>query len=304
MASNRANFADLLTPGFRKIYDDAFTEEPMKMDSVFHIETSEKDTERDSGITGFGLAQATAEGAPINYDDPIQMYDKTYTHIKYTLGFKVTRESVDDDLYRVFSKKPAQLARAMRRTAETQAAAVFNNAFSTSFLGGDGKPLASTTHPRADAGTAQSNASSTGITLTETNLETLRIALRKQLDDRGMTISVAADTILVPVELEKQAHLIIDSTMRQGTADNDMNFYKGTLTIIPWEYLSSSTAWFLLDKSQHQLNFFWRERPTFKSDELFDTEYAVYKSTMRLSTGFSDWRGVIGSKGDVAAYSS
>lgn len=304
MASTRANFADNLTPGFRKIYDDAFTEEPMKMDSIFHIESSEKDTERDSAITGFGLAQVTPEGAPINYDDPISMYDKTYTHIKYTLGFKVTREAVEDDLYRIFGKKPAQLGRAMRRTAETAAANVFNRAFNTSYLGGDAKPLASTTHPRADAGTAQSNASSTGITLSETNLETLRIAMRKQLDDRGQIISVTPDVLLVPIELEKTAHLIVDSTMRQGTADNDMNFYKGSLQIIAWEYLTSTTAWFLLDKSVHQLNWFWRERPTFKNDELFDTEFAVYKATMRLSNGFSDWRGVIGSKGDSAAYSS
>ena len=304
MASNRANFADLLTPGFRKIFDDAFKEEPLMMDSLFHIESSEKDTEKDSGVTGFGLAQLTAEGAPINYDDPISMYDKTYTHVKYTLGFKVTREAVEDDLYRIFGKKPAQLARSMRRTAETQAASVFNNAFSTSYLGGDAKPLASTTHPRADAGTAQSNASSTGITLSETNLETLRVALEGQLDDRGQIIDVTADTLLVPRQLNKTAHLIIDSTMRQGTADNDANFYKGMFDTKVWKYLTSTTAWYLIDKSQHQLNWFWRERPTFKNDELFDTEYAVYKSTMRLSYGWSDWRGIIGSKGDGAAYSS
>jgi phage major head subunit gpT-like protein len=308
--TNRANFADLLTPGFRKIFDDAFNEIPMVMDSVFHVETSSKDTEKDSGVTGFGLAQLTAEGAPINYDDPIQMYDKTYTHLKYTLGFKVTREAVDDDLYRVFSKKPAQLARAMRRTAETSAAMVFNRAFNTSYLGGDAKPLASISHPRADAGTAQSNASSTGITLTETNLETGRIAARQQVDDRGMVIDVAPDTLLVPTNLEKTAHLIVDSTMRQGTADNDMNFYKSKFDVKVWRYLDagatggSATAWFLLDRSAHQLNFFWRERPQFKNDELFDTEYAVYKSTMRLSNGFSDWRGIWGSKGDAGAYSS
>lgn len=304
MASNRANFADLLTPGFRKIFDDAFTEEPMLMDQIFHVETSEKDTERDSGVTGFGLAQVTAEGAPINYDDPISMYDKTYTHVKYTLGFKVTREAVEDDLYRVFGKKPAQLARAMRRTAETQAASVFNNAFSTSYLGGDAKPLNSISHPRADAGTAQSNASSTGITLTEPNLETGRVAIEGQLDDRGQIIDVTADCLLVPRQLNKTAHLITDSTMRQGTADNDANFYKGMFDVKVWKYLSSSTAWFLIDKSQHQLTWFWRERPTFKNDELFDTEYAVYKSTMRLSYGWSDWRGVWGSKGDGAPYSS
>ena len=309
MAANRANFADLLTPGFRKIFDDAFNEVPMVMDSIFHVETSSKDTEKDSGVTGFGLAQVTAEGAPIDYEDPIQMYDTTYTHIKYTKGFKVTREAVDDDLYRIFGKKPGNLARAMRRTAEYQAAQVFNRGFNSSYLGGDGQELFSTVHPRSDAGTSQSNASSTGITLSETNLETARIAFRQQLDDKGMVIDVNPNVLLVPTNLEKTAHLIVDSTMRQGTADNDANFYKDKFQVKVWRYLDagatggSATAWFLLDTSQHQLTWFWRERPQFKNDELFDTEYAVYKSTMRLSRGWSDWRGVWGSKGDGSAYS-
>ena len=303
MASSRANFADLLTPGFRQIFNDAFEEEPMVMDRVFHINSSEKDTERDSAITGFALAQETAEGAPINYDDPIQGYDVTYRHIKYSQAFKVTREMVEDDLYNIINKRPAALGRAMRRTAENQAALVFVRAFNSSYTGGDSEELCSTSHDRSDGGTAQSNASATGITLSETNLETARIAMRKQLDDRGLIINVNPDTLLVPVELEKTAHLIVDSNLRQGTADNDLNFNKGKFDIITWEYLTSTTAWFLIDKSVHQLNWFWRERPQFKSDELFDTEYAVYKSTMRLSRGWSDWRGIWGSQGDGAAYS-
>ena len=91
--------------------------------------------------------------------------------------------------------------------------------------------------------------------------------------------------------------------MRSGTADNDANPYKGQFKIIDWLYLTSTTAWFLIDTSEHELNWFWRKRPDFKSDELFDTEYAVYKSTMRFSRGWSDWRGVWGSQGDGAAYS-
>jgi phage major head subunit gpT-like protein len=304
MAANRANFSDLLTPGFREIFDDRFNEQPMVMDSVFHVADSVKDTEKDSSVGGFGMASQTAEGAPIDYEDVIQGYDVTYTHLKYTKGFKITREMYEDDLYGVMKKKPAALGKAMRRTAEYQAARVFNNAFSTSYLGGDGLPLASTAHVRSDGGTAQSNASATGITLSETNLETGRLALRKQKDEKGQVISVNADTLLVPVDLEKTAHLIVDSSLRQGTADNDANFYKGSLKIIPWIYLTTATYWFLLDSSEHQLNWFWRERPQFKNDDLFDTEYAVYKSTMRLSRGWSDWRGVWGSAGDGAAYAS
>ena len=304
MPANRASFADLLTPGFRKIYDDKFSEVPMVMDRVFNVNTSEKADEKDSSIGGFGLAVVTAEGAPVDYEDAVQGYDTTYSHVKYTKGFKITREMYDDDLYGIMSKRPAALGRSMRRTAENQAAAVFNNAFSTSYLGADAKPLASTTHPRPDGGSSQSNASSTGITLSETNLETGRLAMRNQKDDKGMKIDVNASDILVPIELEKTAHLIIDSTLRQGTADNDANFYKGKFNIIPWIYLSSTTAWFLLDKSTNELNWFWRKKPEFKNDDLFDTDVAVYKSAMRLSRGWSDWRGVWASKGDGAAYSS
>lgn len=301
--ANRANFADLLTPGFRKIYNDAFSEVPMVMDSIFHVNTSEKADEKDSSVSGFGLAVETAENAPIDYEDPVQGYDTTYTHKKYTKAFKITQEMYDDDLYNVMNKRPAALGRAMRRTAENQAALVFVRAFNSSYLGADSEELCSTSHDRSDGGTAQSNASSTGITLSETNLETARLAMRRQLDEKGQIIDVNANVLLVPIDLEKTAHLIVDSTLRQGTADNDVNFYKGKFKIIPWRYLTSTTAWFLLDTTVHELNWFWRKKPAFKQDELFDTEVAVYKSSMRLSRGWSDWRGVWGSQGDGAAYS-
>lgn len=305
MASNRAHFADALTPGFRKIFDDAFAEEPMLLEKLFHVNTSVKDTEKDSGVTGFALPQETSEGAPINYDDPVQMYDVTYSHRKYSQGFKVTRETIEDDLYRIISKLPDKLGRAMRRGAENQAANVFIRAFTAAYSdGGDSEELASTVHPRSDAGASQSNASATGITFTEDNLETGRQALIGQLDDRGLIIDVMPDMLIIPIELEKDAHIIVDTPMRSGTADNDMNFNQSKFEIVMWKYLTSATAWFLMDKSQHQLNWFWRRRPEFANDELFDTEYAVYKSTMRFSNGWSDWRGFWGSQGDGASYSS
>ena len=301
----RAHFADELTPGFRKIFFDKFKEEEMLMDRIYKVGSSEKDSEKDSSVSGFSLAVETPEGAPISYEDAVQGYDKTYVHLKYSLGFKVTLEMKEDGLYGTMNKLPAALGRAMRRTSEVLAAQVFNRAFNSSYAdGGDGKVLASVSHPRPDGGTAQSNASSTGIALTELNLETARLAFRNQLDDKGQKIGMMPKTLLVPIDLEKTAHLIIDSTMRQGTADNDANFYRGKFDIVAWEWLTSTTAWFLLDKANHELNWFWRRKPTFKSDELFDTEYAVYKSTMRLSRGWSDWRGIWGSEGAGAAYAN
>ncbi len=304
MAAYRSNFAVLLTPGFREIFSDKFQEVPMIHDKIFHVDDSIKDTERDSAISGFGLAVQTGEGSPIAYEDPVQGYTTTYIHLKYSKGFKVTREMFEDDLYNIMKKRPAALGRTMRRTAENQAALVFVNGFSTSFLGADAKPLFSTVHPRPDGGTSQSNASATGITLSELNLETAIIAMRGQLDDKGQIIDVYPRMLVVPKELRKTAHLIVDSPMRQGTADNDANYYKDDFTIIDWLYLTSTTAWFLIDPGVHELTWFWRRRAEFKDDELFDSEFAVYKSTMRLSRGWSDWRGVYGSQGDGNAYAN
>jgi hypothetical protein len=170
-------------------------------------------------------------------------------------------------------------------------------------LGPHGKPLYTTSHSRSEGGTAQSNASETGINLPETNLDTARLAMRNQLDEKGMKIDVMPKTLVIPINLEKTASEIVNSSGRQGTADNDENFHKGKYSIIDWIYLTSTTAWYLIDPEVHELNWFWRKRPTFKQDELFDTEVAVYKSTMRFSRGWSDWRGVWGSKGDGAAFS-
>lgn len=304
MATYRSTIGDILEPGFRKIFDDAFEEMPLVFPKIFNVNKSSKQDEKDSGVTGFGLLQETAEGASVDYDDPIQMYDVTYTHQKYTKGFKVSEEMVEDDQYNVIKGKPAQLARAARRTAEYSAANVFNRAFNSSYTGGDAQELCSTVHPRSDAGDTQSNASSTGITLTESNLETARIAFRQQLDDRGMRIQVMPKVLLVPVDLEKDAKIITGSSLRSGTADNDANIYKGMFKVISWEYLTlNDTFWFLLDTSQHKVNWFWRVQPEFKQDNAFDTGMALFKTRTRFSNGWSDWRGVWGSKGDASSYS-
>lgn len=304
MSSYRNTFGDLLEPGFRQIFDDVYKEIPQVFPSLLHVNTSTKQDEKDSAISGFGLLALTSEGGAIDYEDPVQMYDKRYIHQKYTKGFKVSEELYEDDQYGVIKKKPAALARAARRTTESSAANLFNNAFSTSYLGGDAKPLVSVSHPRSDGGTAQSNASSTGLTLTETNLETGRLAMRGHLDDKGMKIESMADTLVVPPALEKQAHVIVDSNLRSDSADNDLNFYKGKLKIVVWDWLTSTTAWFLLDSRMHELNWFWRIQPEFKQDTAFDTGMALYKTRTRFSNGFSDYRGVWGSKGDGQAYAS
>jgi phage major head subunit gpT-like protein len=302
--ATRSNFADLLEPGFLKIFNDAYDEQPMVFPQIFKVETSGKQDEKVSGVTGFGLLEQTDENESVRYEEPVQMYDTVFVHQKYTKGFKVSEELVEDDQYNVIKTKPAQLARAARRTAENSAANVFNRAFNSSYLGGDGQELVSTVHPRSDGGSSQSNASATGITLTEENFETARIAARQQLDDKGMVIQTSPDTVVVPVDLEKDAEIITNSTMRPGSADNDLNIYKGKYKVIAWEYLTlNNTMWFLIDSRQSQLMWFWRVKPEFKRDEAFDTGQALFKTRARFSNGWGDWRGVWGSKGDGAAYS-
>lgn len=302
--ATKSQFGDILEPGFRKIFNDAYKETERVYSAVFRMETSTKQDERDSAVSGFGLLVPKPAGQPIQYEDPIQMYDVLYTHITYAKGFKIEKELYDDDQYNIMNRKPDQLGRAARRTEETQAANVWNNAFATTQLGGDGKPLCSTTHPRADAGSSQSNASSTGLPLTETNYETEKLAFRKQLDDKGMKIDTKPTKILVPIDLEKAANIIFNSKLRSNTADNDMNPYLNEVKVTPWIYLTSTTAHFLIDDDQHQVTWFTREKTNFKQDEAFETDVALFKVRERFSNGFSDWRGVYGSKGDSAAYSN
>ncbi len=299
----RSGFGDILEPGLHKIFDDKYNELGEVFPQLFHVESSDKDQEQDSAVTGFGYLQATGEGEAIQYEDPVQMYDVSYRHLKYTKGFKVSEELYEDDLYNVINKKPAALARSARRTREYYAATVFNNAFSSG-TGGDAKYLCSTLHPRADGGATQSNASSTGITLTETNLETALLAMRSVTDDKGMKIMSKASTLLVPPALEKEANILVNSKLRPGSYNNDYNYYEGIVKVVPYDYLTSSTAWFLIDGSLHELYWYNRVLPEFKQDNSFDTGMALYKTRTRFSKGWSDWRGVWGSKGDGAGYSS
>ena len=305
MEGIRANFGDTLAPELAAVFFDRYEAEPEMMPTIFNVKTSDRDNEQESAISGFSLLSQTSELGALDYEDPNQMYKTIYTHLKYTKGFKVSRELHEDDQHNTIKSMPQALGKAAKRTQEYYAASVFTNGFSTSYTSyGDAKPLFSTSHPRADGGTAQSNASSTGITLSEENLETARIAVRKQLDDKGMKIVVRPSKLVVPIELEKTANIIVNSTMRPGTANNDYNMYKGGFDVQAWEYLTSTTAWFLMDKMMSLLTWYWRIRPEFKQDNSFDADAALYKTRVRFSYGWSDWRGLWGSKGDGQAYSS
>lgn len=304
MPAIRSNFRDTLAPELANVYFDRYNLEPEVAPMIYNVKTSGRDHETDSAVSGFSLLIQTGELGPLDYEDPNQMFRTVYTHLKYTKGFKVSQELQEDDQHNVIRAMPAALGKATKRTQEFYAARVLNNGFDTSFTSyGDAKPLFSTAHTRADGGTAQSNASSTGLTLTEDNVETIRIQGRKILDDKGQRIVLRYDRMIIPIDLEKTARIITESTLRPGTGNNDVNIYRGLYQVIPWEYLTSTTAWFLQDARENLLTWYWRIRPEFKQDGAFDSDAQLYKTRIRFSTGWSDYRGMLGSAGDGAAYS-
>lgn len=310
MAETRANFADLLDPIFRKIYNDQEKQLPEKRSMIFNELSSSKNNEKDSNMSGLSRLVEKAEGANITYEDRTQGYDVTYTHKTFALGGAVTHEMWEDDQHNEIRRISRDLATARVRHSEQLGADIFNYGFTdggggtASFTGGDAQALFDAAHTRTDGGATQSNTST--MDLAEDALEVAMIAMRSTLDNKGQLFLVQPGTLVVPPTLEKEARILLNSTERPGTANNDINPYQGSLRLMVWDYLGaaaggSDTAWFVLDQSVHRLNWFWRERPDLDGPEYdFDTKTAKWSVLYRASVGFSDWRGAWGSTGTNA----
>lgn len=303
--ARRSDFGDLLEPGLRKIFFDSYNALPQKYKTVFKVFTSTKQQETDSGVSGFGQFDEQGEGGVLQYEDPIQLYDVSYVHKKFSKGFKVTEELYDDDQYNTINRMPNKLGVSANRTVETKAAAILNSAFvTTTAIGGDGKALCADNHPRADGGANQNN--ETTAVLSESAINTAKLTMRKTLDDKGQLVLIQPNRLIIPPALEDTAKILIKSMGRPYDGSviyrNDVNTNKDDFEIVVWDYLSaaaggSDTAWFMVDSMQHELNFFWRKALTFEQDKSFSTDEALYKGKMRFSCGYSNWRGVYGSTG-------
>jgi len=313
MSITRANFGELLEPGLRKVLDDERKLYNPMLGELFNVNSSSKDSERDVPTTGIGYMSEKKEDNPVAYESPLQGYPTNYVHKTYAKGIKVSYEMVADDQYRVVDKNFRRLAKSAVRTPDKDGFGVLRNAFDTSATSyGDAKPLCSTLHSRRDGGTAQSNASSSGIILNEGNLETGLLGLSNVLDDKGQLIDIANAgnvMLVVPKALRKTALEITGSALRSGTTDNDLNVYKGDIDVMvnPWiDALAggSDTAWYLVAKGEHELNWFWREKPNMDREKDFETKQEKFDILGRWSFGWSDWRGTWGSKGDEISYSS
>jgi len=298
--------------------DSALGVEQNNHTALFKKRTSDKSRETLTNKTGVGYPTLTAEGTDYAVDSRIPGYKTEFNFIKKTSSVEITEEEKDDldnDLQDKMDEAK-DLNIGFKMEFDRSAFSAFNYAFTAqSSLPADltfytdGKPLCSVGHPRKDAGTAQSNASSTSIPLTETNLETARQALRRQKDDRGLPMQIGSGRLilLVPDSLEKTARIITGSKLRSGTADNDVNIYDGIITVMSTKWINADaggldTQWFLIDSLFSPFIFYTRKgitSPVYVDNKNKNT---VYDIAARWQVGWKNWRGTYGSKGSNAAY--
>jgi phage major head subunit gpT-like protein len=300
-----SDFGKLLEPGLRKIFFETYAEVPEQFSKVYNVNTSKKSHETDYGLGAFGdWTERTSELDTVAYDKLSAGLERNYVHKAFTKGFMIGRELYDDEQYRQINKFPQAMARSGRAFVEKQAATTFINAFDgTSHAIYDGKALLATDHPLVDS-TGKGSNLVTGA-LTPANLKIAMECMRETVDEAGNLIASSAKKLVVPPALEFEAREILHSTQLAGTDLNNINSLKGSLDLVVYDYLGeaaggSDSAWFLIDPTVAQINFFWRVKPEFKWDDDFDTFVAKYRGYMRFSYGVSDWRGIVGSKGATA----
>jgi hypothetical protein len=301
-------FAKALYPGVSAWFGKSYAEFPVEYTQLFDTYNSRRRYEEDVGTSGFGLATIKDEGDGVQYDDAKQGITTRYQHATVAIGFIVTREAKDDDLYDVVAKTKSEgLAFSLRQTKEVIAANVYNRAFNTSYLGGDGSSLiasagggGSSTHPNVAGGT-YTNGPSTASDLSEASLEQACIDIMKYTNDRGLRISVIPQTLHVPVDLVFEAERILKTEGRIATANNDLNALKNMGKfpggIKTNHYLTDTDAWFIRTNVPHGMKHWVRRGMELTIDNDFDTENAKFKATERYSFGFTDPRGVYGSPG-------
>ena len=299
--TRRSDFTPLLAEGLRDIFFEKFNSRPWEYKQVFKILNSKKAYEEDYDMTGFGVVPIKPEGQAIAYDNPIGGETKRHTHVSYGLGFRITKEMKDDELYGQMNKMPKAMARSARTTIEQTAANVLNYGFvTTKHTGRDGKALFATDHPLLGGG-EQSNRAATPSELSMTSLQAAVTAMEATTDDRGHLLAIKPKRLVVPSVLRWTARelLLPRATEKPDTANRDINsLLEEDLSFFVYHYLTSSTAWFLLaPEDDHEILFFWRKQPTTDSDDDFDTGDTKIKLFMRFVPGFSDYKGAYGNAG-------
>ena len=301
MAINRAQLVKELEPGLNALFGLEYARYEDEHTMIFDTESSDRAFEEEVMLSGFAEAPVKSEGAQISYDTGQETWTARYTHETIALAFSLTEEAMEDNLYDSLSARYTKaLARSMNQTKQVKAANVLNNGFSTSYPGGDAKPLMTTDHPTVSAGD-QSNEPSTAADLNETSLENAMIDIAAFKDERGLKTNVQARRLIVPPALQFVADRLVNTPGRVSTADNDINALRN-MNAIPDgysvnHYLTDTDAFFIRTDAPNGLKHFVRTAMSTGMEGDFETGNVRYKARERYSFGWSDWRGVYGSPG-------
>jgi hypothetical protein len=303
MAISRAQLLKELLPGLNALFGLEYARYGEEHKEIYETEKSERSFEEETKLSGFGAAPVKNEGSAIAYDNAQEAFTARYTHETIALGFSITEEAVEDNLYDSLSARYTKaLARGMAFTKQVKAASTLNNGFTNSsqYYGGDGVPLFSTSHPLVSGG-VNSNRPATNTDLNETALENATIQIAAWTDERGLLIAAKPVKLVIPPSLMFVAKRLLDTELRVGTADNDINALKQMGTISGGytvnHFLTDTNAWFLTTDVPNGLKHFERAALSTSMDGDFDTGNVRYKARERYSFGWSDPLGVFGSPG-------
>ena len=301
MAISRAQLLKELLPGLNALFGLEYNRYGEEHKEIFETESSERSFEEETKLAGFGAAPVKNEGSAIAYDNGQEVWTARYTHETVALGFSLTEEAIEDNLYDSLSARYTKaLARAMSYTKQTKAAAVLNNGFTASYAGGDGQALFSASHPLA-SGDVNANIPSVAADLNETSLEAAVIQIAAWTDERGLLIAAKPRKLILPPGLMFVAKRLLDTPNRVGTSDNDINALKSMGTIPEGytinHFLTDPDAWFLTTDIPNGLKHFVRAPMSTGMDGDFDTGNVRYKARERYSFGWSDPLAIYGSAG-------
>ena len=301
MAMSRAQLLKELLPGLNALFGLEYKQYGEEHKEIFEQETSERSFEEEVKLSGFAAAPVKNEGSAIAYDNAQEAYTARYNHETIAMGFSITEEAMEDNLYDSLSARYTKaLARAMAYTKQVKGANILNRAFDTDYTFGDGVVLCSTAHPLVSGGT-NSNRPTTASDLNETSLEAAIIQISNWTDERGLLVAGKPKKLVIPPDLMFIAQRLLKSEGRVGTADNDINAVR-SLGVVPGgfsvnHYLNDTNAWFITTDIPNGLKYFVRTPMSTSMDGDFDTGNARYKARERYSFGVSDALGIFGSPG-------
>jgi hypothetical protein len=301
MAISRAQLLKELLPGLNALFGLSYATYDQEHKEIYETETSERSFEEETKLSGFSAAPVKNEGSAIAYDNGQEAWTARYNHETIAQGFSLTEEAIEDNLYDSLAARYTKaLARSMAYTKQVKAAAVLNNGFTSGYNGGDGVPLFSNAHPLVSGGT-NSNIPTTAADLNETSLEAAVIQISLWTDERGLLIAAKPKKLIVPSSLQFVATRLLETELRVGTNDNDINAIKNNGSVSEGytvnHFLTDTNAWFLTTDVPDGMKHFERVPLSQSMDGDFDTGNVRYKARERYSFGWSDPLGMYGSAG-------